>query len=31
MKKTLLAVLCSLLWNIHAEAQTPFYQGKTFA
>ena len=29
MKKTLLVILCSLLWNIHADAQTPFYQGKT--
>ena len=28
MKKILLSVLCSLLWDIRAEAQTPFYQGK---
>ena len=29
MKKTLLVILCSVLWSIRADAQTAFYQGKT--
>ena len=29
MKKTLLVILCSVLWGIRADAQTAFYQGKT--
>ena len=28
MKKTLLVILCSVLWSIRADAQTAFYQGQ---